>query len=97
MNPSYALQLIRLLPTGKYTEDRWLKKTGGRSVVGDALGAVGIGNGGDLLNARGGGGSMINVNGKCGLDKMKTHNTGPKSNAYMWLRECCGQVEAKQV
>ena len=53
-----------LLCAGKFTEDRWLKKTGGRSVVGDALGAVGIGNGGgDLLNTRGGGGSMINVNG----------------------------------
>ena len=49
------------LPTGKYTEDRWLKKTNGRSVVGDALGAVGIGS--DLLHTRGNGGSMINVNG----------------------------------
>ena len=64
----------QLRPTGKFTEDRWLKKTGGRSVVGDALGAVGIGSGGDLLNARGGGGSMININGKCEVTKMRIHN-----------------------
>ena len=75
--------LTQLLPTGKFTEDRWLKKTGGRSVVGDALGAVGIGSGGDLLNARGGGGSMINVNGECGVTKMKTRNIQRSAKGFV--------------